>query len=62
MKEALIMLLYCSMTATASIFPQGTFDFALPHALSLAEAGATIEDKRTGGEDVGFVPQKLHDH
>ncbi|KAF9445900.1 ARM repeat-containing protein [Macrolepiota fuliginosa MF-IS2] len=46
-KEALIVLLYCSMTVS-SVFPQGTFDFALPHALNLAEAGTTMEDKRIG--------------
>lgn len=37
------------MTATAPIFSKGAFDFALPHALSLAEAGTTVEDKRIGG-------------
>lgn len=49
LKEALIILLYCSMTAaSSSVFPKGFFDFALPHALSLAEAGSNIEDKRIG--------------
>ncbi|KXN90161.1 AP-4 complex subunit epsilon [Leucoagaricus sp. SymC.cos] len=60
-KEALILLLYCSMTATTSIFPPGTFDFALPHALSLAEAGSTIEDKRTGYLFCAEMMQPNHD-
>jgi len=42
--------LYCNMAAPTSIFPRGTFDFAILHALNLAEAGTTIEDKRTGAE------------
>ncbi|KAI0362383.1 ARM repeat-containing protein [Trametes cingulata] len=45
-KESLILLLYCSM----SVHP-GThvdLDFALPHAINLAEAGQSIQDKRTG--------------
>jgi AP-4 complex subunit epsilon-1 len=53
-KEALIILLYCRMTATAPIFPEGAFEFALPHALSLAEAGTTVEDKRTGEFEIMF--------
>ncbi|KAF7782424.1 hypothetical protein Agabi119p4_1800 [Agaricus bisporus var. burnettii] len=47
-KEALILLLYCSMTATIPIFPKGSFDFAFQSALGLAEAGTTVEDKRIG--------------
>ncbi|EKM80809.1 hypothetical protein AGABI1DRAFT_37340 [Agaricus bisporus var. burnettii JB137-S8] len=47
-KEALVLLLYCSMTATIPIFPKGSFDFAFQSALGLAEAGTTVEDKRIG--------------
>ncbi|KAI0372895.1 ARM repeat-containing protein [Pilatotrama ljubarskyi] len=45
-KECLILLLYCSM----SVHPGTSVDleFALPHAINLAEAGQTIQDKRTG--------------
>ncbi|KAH9945906.1 ARM repeat-containing protein [Epithele typhae] len=45
-KECLILLLYCSM----AINPGAEVDlaFALPHALNLAEAGQTTQDKRTG--------------
>jgi len=40
------------MAAPTSIFPRGTFDFAILHALNLAEAGTTIEDKRAGMRDL----------
>lgn len=36
------------MTATTPMFPKGSFDFAFPSAFNLAEAGATVEDKRIG--------------
>ncbi|KIY63566.1 ARM repeat-containing protein [Cylindrobasidium torrendii FP15055 ss-10] len=47
-KELLIILLYCESAITAAILDHGALHFALPHALSLAEAGATIADKRIG--------------
>lgn len=50
------------MTATSSIFPKGSFDFALPHALSLAEAGTSVEDKRIGKSDVEYFSYKSHIH
>jgi len=40
------------MAAPTLIFPRGTFDFAILHALNLAEADTTIEDKRTGMGDI----------
>jgi len=46
-KESLIILLYCS-TAIASGFPNGELDFALPHAVNLAETGESVQDKRIG--------------
>ncbi|TFK44520.1 armadillo-type protein [Crucibulum laeve] len=47
-KERLIILLYCSMTVTSGFLPTGSLEFALPHALNLAEAGHTVQDKRIG--------------
>ncbi|KAI0647300.1 ARM repeat-containing protein [Trametes meyenii] len=45
-KESLTILLYCSM----SVNPGTHVDvqFALPHAINLAEAGQTVQDKRMG--------------
>lgn len=40
--------MYCAMTITSGIVLNGQFDFALPHAVSLAEAGHTVQDKRIG--------------
>ncbi|OCH93386.1 ARM repeat-containing protein [Obba rivulosa] len=45
-KECLIMLLYCSMSVSSGT--GADLEFALPHAVNLAEAGKTIQDKRTG--------------
>ena len=45
-KESLILLLYCSMTVNHDVDLDVLF--ALPHAISLAEAGKTIQDKRIG--------------
>ncbi|RPD66372.1 ARM repeat-containing protein [Lentinus tigrinus ALCF2SS1-7] len=45
-KECLILLLYCSMAVNAGVHVD--LEFALPHAINLAEAGQTIQDKRTG--------------
>ncbi|KAJ4468322.1 armadillo-type protein [Lentinula aciculospora] len=44
-REYLIILLYCINTSTASI---PTLDSALPHAVSLAEAGSSVSEKRIG--------------
>ncbi|TCD66013.1 hypothetical protein EIP91_001913 [Steccherinum ochraceum] len=45
-KESLVLLLYCRTAA----YPGAAFDVesALPHAISLAEAGKTVQDKRIG--------------
>ncbi|THH27495.1 hypothetical protein EUX98_g6686 [Antrodiella citrinella] len=45
-KESLVTLLYCY----TSVHPGTTLDvqFALPHAISLAEAGKSVADKRMG--------------
>ncbi|KAI0082819.1 ARM repeat-containing protein [Panus rudis PR-1116 ss-1] len=45
-KECLVLLLYCTVAATPGVSPSVLF--ALPHAISLAEAGKTIRDKRLG--------------
>ncbi|KAI0780693.1 ARM repeat-containing protein [Trametes elegans] len=45
-KENLILLLYCSMTMNPGVHVD--LEFALPHAINLAVAGQTIQDKRTG--------------
>lgn len=47
-KECLIVLLYIYGAASPGFLPPGTFDFALTHALNLAEVGRTVEDKRIG--------------
>ncbi|KAI8989666.1 ARM repeat-containing protein [Trametes punicea] len=45
-KENLILLLYCAMSVSPGV--RLDLEFALPHAINLAEAGQTIQDKRTG--------------
>ncbi|KAF8348155.1 armadillo-type protein [Amanita rubescens] len=45
--EYLIILLYCFNTIEIGFSP-GSIAFALPHAVNLAEAGKTIEQKRIG--------------
>ncbi|KAI0707595.1 ARM repeat-containing protein [Earliella scabrosa] len=45
-KECLVLLLYCSMAVNPGV--HADLEFALPHAINLAEAGQTIQDKRTG--------------
>ncbi|KAJ3554475.1 hypothetical protein NM688_g3093 [Phlebia brevispora] len=45
-KEYLILLLYCSMNLSVGLTVN--MDFALPHAVNLAEAGRTVQNKRTG--------------
>jgi hypothetical protein len=42
------MLLYCSMSVNNAGFARGRFDFALPHAVNLAEIGQSAHDKRIG--------------
>ncbi|KAI0285247.1 armadillo-type protein [Russula brevipes] len=46
-REYLMVLLYCSMNTVAGL-PPGALEFALPHALNLAEAGSSIEERRAG--------------
>ena len=41
-----MLLLYCSMAVNHGVHID--LEFALPHAINLAEAGQTIQDKRTG--------------
>ncbi|OJT09138.1 AP-4 complex subunit epsilon [Trametes pubescens] len=45
-KESLILLLYCAMTVNPGTHVD--LEFALPHAINLAEVGKTVQDKRTG--------------
>ncbi|KAI0819517.1 ARM repeat-containing protein [Trametes gibbosa] len=45
-KECLILLLYCAMTVNPGTHVD--LDFALPHAINLAEAAQTVQDKRAG--------------
>ena len=40
------MLLYCSMTLSPGL--SVNMDFALSHAVNLAEAGKTVQNKRIG--------------
>ncbi|KAL1747071.1 armadillo-type protein [Schizophyllum fasciatum] len=46
-KESLVILLYCSMTISIALPPR-TLDFALPPAVTLAEAGDNVSDNRIG--------------
>ncbi|KII92127.1 hypothetical protein PLICRDRAFT_122418 [Plicaturopsis crispa FD-325 SS-3] len=46
--EGLVMLLYCSMTVTSGFISSKEIDFALPHAVNLAEAGVSVHAKRIG--------------
>ena len=48
-KEYLIILLYCSTSVTTGFLPADAFDFAVHHAINLAETGKKVEDKRIGG-------------
>lgn len=54
-KECLVVLLYCSMSITSGILGSGAMDYALSHAVNLAEAGKTVQDKRIGEWDRGAV-------
>ncbi|KAI0748602.1 ARM repeat-containing protein [Daedaleopsis nitida] len=45
-KEYLVLLLYCAMTVNPGVHLD--LEFALPYAINLAEAGQTIQNKRTG--------------
>ncbi|KAJ6558526.1 armadillo-type protein, partial [Mycena vulgaris] len=47
-KECLILLLYCYMSIASRALPTGSFDFALPQAVNLAEAGKKVHEKRIG--------------
>ncbi|KAJ7078870.1 armadillo-type protein [Mycena belliarum] len=47
-KECLIILLYCSMSISSHALPTPSFDFALPQAVNLAEAGKKIHEKQIG--------------
>ncbi|KAG5731000.1 AP-4 complex subunit epsilon [Termitomyces sp. T112] len=47
-REHLITLLYCHMTVSHGFLPLNTFDFALSHAVTLAEAGRSTSQKRMG--------------
>ncbi|KAI0062104.1 ARM repeat-containing protein [Artomyces pyxidatus] len=46
-RECLILLMYCSMTATSGL-AANDMEFALPHAVTLAEAGTSINERRIG--------------
>ncbi|GBE82098.1 hypothetical protein SCP_0404770 [Sparassis crispa] len=46
LKECLVLLLYCAMTVNPGVV--ANVDFAFHHAINLAEAGQTIQDKRIG--------------
>ncbi|KAI0797604.1 ARM repeat-containing protein [Abortiporus biennis] len=58
-KESLIILLYCSMTVSSGTSID--LEFALPYALSLAEAGPTVQDKRIGYLFCAEIMPKHHE-
>lgn len=43
------------MSITSGILGSGAMDYALSHAVNLAEAGKTVQDKRIGEWDRGAV-------
>ena len=43
-----MILLYIHSAASPGYLPLESFEFALAHALNLAEIGKSIEDKRIG--------------
>ncbi|KAL0581811.1 hypothetical protein V5O48_000179 [Marasmius crinis-equi] len=47
-KEHLIILLYCYTTASAGALERNALNNALSHAVTLAEAGRSVADKRIG--------------
>ncbi|KAF7428422.1 hypothetical protein PC9H_007646 [Pleurotus ostreatus] len=47
-KECLIMIMYCAMATTFGSLDHRVTDSALPHAVTLAESGGTIQNKRIG--------------
>ncbi|TBU35735.1 ARM repeat-containing protein [Dichomitus squalens] len=58
-KEYLVLLLYCSMAVNPGVHVD--LEFALPHAINLAEAGQTIQDKRAGYLFCGEVMPAEHE-
>jgi AP-4 complex subunit epsilon-1 len=46
------------MTTTAGL-PPGALEFALPHAVNLAEAGSSIEDRKAGTFHISPRPLRL---
>jgi AP-4 complex subunit epsilon-1 len=52
------------MTITSGLVSNGQFDFALPHAISLAEAGHAVQDKRIGEQFITwtrYVTDSVHE-
>ncbi|KAF4598384.1 hypothetical protein EYR38_006786 [Pleurotus pulmonarius] len=47
-KECLIMIMYCAMATTFGSLGHSVIESALPHAVTLAESGGTIQNKRIG--------------
>lgn len=43
-----MILMYCSMAMTSGLLAHGELEFALTHAVNLAEAGISVSDKRIG--------------
>ncbi|KAJ7690631.1 armadillo-type protein [Mycena rosella] len=60
-KECLLILLYCSMSIVSRALPNGSFDFALPQAVNLAEAGRTVHEKRIGYLFCAELMSPLHE-
>lgn len=54
-KECLVILLYISSVALPGFLVPGSFEFAFPHALNLAEVGRTIEEKRIGASSLSYL-------
>jgi AP-4 complex subunit epsilon-1 len=46
--DYLVILLYCYTSLTSTSLGSQELDFALPHAVTLAEAGESAKDKRIG--------------
>ncbi|KAK7035211.1 hypothetical protein VNI00_011978 [Paramarasmius palmivorus] len=60
-REHLIILLYCWSSASIGVLERDSMDDVFAHAITLAEAGSTIADKRIGYLFCSEVMHRNHD-
>jgi hypothetical protein len=56
-REDVLLLLYCKTAGSSKRINAKKFEFAIPHALTLAEGGKTIAQRRAGKLIVIFIAQ-----